>query len=217
MRKETLESINSLTPESHVEAVQAVLDAFVNPGESCLSISPQNVLESSKNISKFDVFFVHEMGKDDEYWQVANKVLTLVKKRAIFAIKGDLLEKWKMYMAAVPYHWESYEYGLPAGQKEGATEYYIIDKAENQQTLATQIVVWSNGSNRNNNGNLTVDENTNIEVTEVEQQEVVTPDAGVADGEVLQTTDSKGKVVEETVVYDYDENGEVIGWHKEVV
>lgn len=40
-----------------------------------------------------------------------------------------------------------------------------------------------------------------------EPEDVVTPDAGVPDGHV----DHNG----EKIVYEYDENGVCVGWHKE--
>lgn len=43
------------------------------------------------------------------------------------------------------------------------------------------------------------------------------PDAGVPHDTVLDTTDPEGNIVMEKVVYDMDEEGNVTGWHKEVV
>lgn len=47
----------------------------------------------------------------------------------------------------------------------------------------------------------------------IETKSVEEPSAGVPDGTVIATP---GDLPNEVVVYDYDEDGNVIGWHKEV-
>lgn len=59
-------------------------------------------------------------------------------------------------------------------------------------------------------------ETTNDKIT-VEENANVHKLAGVAEGEILNTTDEKGNPVREKVVYDYNEDDEYVGFHKEVV
>lgn len=47
-------------------------------------------------------------------------------------------------------------------------------------------------------------------------KKVSASDPGVEEGEVLTTTTPEGDEVKEKVVLDYDDEGNQIGWHKEV-
>lgn len=49
--------------------------------------------------------------------------------------------------------------------------------------------------------------------TEAERLDSMVPDAGVEDGTVVRSPQGE----EEKIVYDYDVDGNVVGWHKEVV
>lgn len=41
--------------------------------------------------------------------------------------------------------------------------------------------------------------------------------AGQPEGTVLESVNEKGKIVKEKIVYDYDDDGNYAGFHKEVV
>lgn len=135
-RKETERLVRLVGSTKRTEAEREILEQFVNPGESCLTISATNVLSGSEDIYGFDVVLVKRMdGETDNYAEVSDKAIELANNRAIMGIHISLMEQWNMYMARVPFHWEQYEF---QGNPE-EIEYFIIDKLEGQKTLAGVI------------------------------------------------------------------------------
>lgn len=118
------------------EAEREVLDRFVNPGETCLTISAKNVLSDSMQVYGFDVVMVKQLDSEmDDFNVVADRAIQLAAKRVIIGIHASLKEPWNMYMARVPFHWESYEYAARGNEME----YYIIDKEEGQDEPAETL------------------------------------------------------------------------------
>lgn len=135
-KKKEVETISRLMgSETRSRADVDVLEHFMAPGESCVSVSATNVLSASEELLGYDIVMVKRVDYETaNFMMVADRAIELAKKRAIIGVHTSLLEQWNLYMARVPYHWEQYE--LEGNPEE--VDYFIIDKLEGQQTLAEQ-------------------------------------------------------------------------------
>lgn len=111
------------------KAQRELLDYFVNQGDTCVRVKPENVLNGSKELEGYDVVFVKPI--TNEFREIPiiviiEKAIQLADKRVIISVDKEVDSFVKGYLARVKYHWENYDYEVDG--KEQDTQYYIIDK-----------------------------------------------------------------------------------------